>query len=206
MTEHIFPVAGQTPENLSQQAHRRVIGVLGLFLPALLYLLAGARPTDGLVGWTLLSSVSAYYYTGAIGVFVGVLFALALFLFTYRGYAGVAADRIVGALGGAAALCVALFPTAAPEPLGHPAWWSHTTGTIHFVSAVTLFVAFILFAVWLFRKSNIPRRRDRPRDKRMRDDVCLICGLAMILGVIWAAVAKLYGKAIFLPETAALEA
>jgi heme A synthase len=194
------------PDDLSQRAHRRVIGALGVLMPMLLYLLAAIRPTDGLPHWDLLDSVSAYYYTGAVGVFVGVLFALSLFLFTYRGYKGVLADRIVGAMGGAAALVVALFPTAAPGGLSEPAWWSKTTGVVHYVAAVVLFFAFILFAVWLFRKSNIPNRRDRPREKRYRDALCLACGLIMIVCVLWAASSSITDAPIFVPEAIAIVA
>jgi hypothetical protein len=88
------------PEALSLRAHRRIVGTIGFFLPALVYGFAAARPTAGLDRWQLLWSVSAYYYTGAVGVLVGALFALALFLFSYRGYKGVIADRIVGGVGG----------------------------------------------------------------------------------------------------------
>src|SRR2546427_8123750 len=104
-------------ENLSQQAHRRLIGVLGFCLPILLYIFAGLLPTAGLPSWRVLSSVSAYYYTGGVAVFIGVLFALALFLLTYRGYKGVIADRVVGFVGGTAAILVTLFPTTAPRGL-----------------------------------------------------------------------------------------
>src|SRR2546427_688061 len=110
-------------ENLSQQAHRRLIGVLGFCLPILLYIFAGLLPTAGLPSWRVLSSVSAYYYTGGVAVFIGVLFALALFLLTYRGYKGVIADRVLGFVGGSAALLVALFPTTAPRGLVGPSWW-----------------------------------------------------------------------------------
>ena len=108
------------PDDLSYREHRLIIGSIGLLLPVLLYLIAGLRPTKGLTDWTVLDSISAYYYTGAVAVFVGMLFALALFLLTYRGYVGVAADRIVGRVGGAAALVVALFPTSAPGDLEEP--------------------------------------------------------------------------------------
>lgn len=198
--------ASHAPRELSQQGHRRLIGVLGLLLPVLLYLLAGLRPTGGLERWSLLDSVSAYYYTGAVGVFVGILFALSLFLLTYPGYHGVLADRLVGWLGGTAALGVALFPTAAPSGLAEPTWWAPWVRTVHYVSAVLLFVSFILFAIWLFRKSSIPRRQDRPRDKRWRDDICLVCGIAMIIAVLWAASSMITGRPIFLPEAIAIVA
>src|SRR2546428_12719902 len=165
-------------QSLSQQAHRRLIGILGLLLPLLLYVIAGLRHTMGLPSWRPLASVSAYYYTGAVAVFVGVLFALALFLLTYPGYKGVIADRLVGFVGGTAAILVTLFPTTAPRGLaaGGPSWWSPWMAVLHYVSAVILFVSFILFAIWLFRKSNVPQRGDRPLDQRRPDGICLARG------------------------------
>lgn len=194
------------PQDLSQRAHRLLIGILGLLLPALLYLVAGLRPIDGLKPWAVLPSISAYYYTGSVGIFVGVLFALSLFLFTYRGYKGVMADRLVGCLGGFSALGVALFPTAAPDGLSEPSWWHHDLRIVHYVSAVLLFVAFILFSIWLFRKSSVPRRRDRPLEKQWRDAGCLLCGLVMIGCVLWAASSLITHAPIFLPEAIAIVA
>src|SRR5215212_3999587 len=72
------------PDDLSDNAHRQLIGYIGLFLPVVLIALAMQR--DGLERWRNLESISAYYYTGAVTAFVGMLVALALFLFTYRGY------------------------------------------------------------------------------------------------------------------------
>jgi heme/copper-type cytochrome/quinol oxidase subunit 2 len=153
-----------------------------------------------------LDSVSAYYYTGAVSVFAGVLFALALFLLTYPGYKEVAADRVVGRVGGLAAIAVALFPTTAPAGLSAPSWWHPQMAVVHHVAAVVLFVSFILFAIWLFRKSNVPRRQDRPLDKRRRDDICLACGILMIVAVLWAASSMVTHAPIFLPESIAIGA
>lgn len=194
------------PLALSALAHRRWIGALGLSLPLLLWLLAGVRPTGALPRWSVLDSVSAYYYSGAVGVFVGVLFALALFLITYQGYAGVVADRLVGFVGGLAALGVALFPTNPPPGIVAPDWWSDRAAVIHYVSAVTLFVCFIVFALWLFRKSDVPRGARRPLAKRRRDGIFLACGVAMIGAVGWAGVAGMRGGAIFVPESIAIVA
>ena len=204
MTSHSPRISGDIPRDLSQQTHRRLIGVLGFLLPILLYLVAGLRPSAPLPRWTPLDSVSAYYYTGAVAILVGVLFALSLFLFSYPGYEKAIADRVVGCVGGAAALGVALFPTTAPEGLSPPPWWNSTLRTVHYVSAVVLFLSFILFAVWLFRKSNVPNVQERPREKWWRDAACLICGLVMIGSVLWAASSLFTHAPILIPEAIAI--
>lgn len=203
MPNNPHPKPRDPPADFSQRNHRRLIGTLGLVLPILLYLVAGLRPTAPLERWRVLDSVSAYYYTGAVAIFVGVLFALSLFLFTYPGYKGVIADRLVGALGGIGALGVALFPTAAPGELTEPPWWSPTLRVVHYLSATVLFVSFILFAIWLFRKSELPPDQ-RPPDKRRRDAVCLACGIVMILAVLWAGSAVFTDAPIFVPESIAI--
>jgi hypothetical protein len=206
MTSNRSTSIGNASKDFSQRNHRRLIGVLGFFLPYLLYGVAGIRPTEPLPPWALLPSISAYYYTGAIGIFVGVLFALSLFLFTYQGYKDVIVDRLIGGLGGLAALGVALFPTEAPDGLPEPSWWIPGLNVVHYMSAVTLFGSFILFAIWLFRKSSVPKGQNRPTEKRRRDSVCLICGMVMIACVIWTAISKFADKPIFWPEAIAIEA
>jgi len=62
--------------------HRLVIGVLGGALPFLLMVINYCRPLKDLS----LNSLSAYYYSGAVAAFAGVLFALTVYFFTYQGY------------------------------------------------------------------------------------------------------------------------
>jgi peptidoglycan/LPS O-acetylase OafA/YrhL len=199
-----LPPARSTPDELSLRAHRRWIGGLGLALPLLLYVLSGTRPTEGLARWKPLESLSAYYYSGAVSAFAGVLVALALFLITYRGYKEVNADRIVGGIGGAAALLVALCPTYAPKPLLPASWWCEALGEIHLVAAPALFLCFILFSLWLFRKSNVADKRRRPTEKRIRDAISLSCGLVMIVAVLWAGSSYFTKAPIFWPESIAV--
>lgn len=197
-------ISDAEPQDLSHKAHRCLLGCLGILLPVLLYGLAGLRPTAGLPRWETLDSISAYYYTGAVAVFVGVLFALALFLFTYRGYKGHRADRVAGVIGGFCAFGVALFPTGAPGGVSEPTWWSPTTRTIHYVAAVSLFIVFIVFSLWLFRKSSVPRGQILPPGKRKRNLVYLLCGLAIIVCVLWAGSSRFTKQPIFWLEAIAL--
>jgi hypothetical protein len=131
-------------DDLSGDAHRQLIGWIGLLLPALLVAIAIER--DGLERWRSLESISAYYYTGAVAAFVGMLVALALFLLTYRGFDNPyqKADRAVAITAGVAALGVAFFPTEAPAGVAPLAWWTRTTGVVHHAFAVVLFAMFAL--------------------------------------------------------------
>lgn len=191
-------------DDLSSRAHRQLIGYLGLSLPAALIVIAGLRPIEELPSWTILNSVSAYYYTGAVAAFVGVLVALALFLLTYRGYdnryrwADLAAARI----GGVAALGVALFPAGPPAEALEPLWWRESIGVVHYGCAAVLFASFAVFSLFLFR---LTARGDEPSfGKRVRNGIYLSCGVVIVGAMIWAAVAGLMDKPVFLPESMAL--
>ena len=195
---------GYRPDDQSDHAHRQLIGYIGLVLPILLILIAVIR--DGVARWINLESISAYYYTGAVAAFVGMLVALALFLFTYRGYKNKYywADRAASMTAATAALGVAFFPTAAPAGVAALSWWSALTGVLHHVFAVVLFAMFAVFALWLFRITASGEQV--PPDKQWRNRVYLFCGIVIVASVIWASVAGLNGRSIFWPESVALVA
>lgn len=190
---------------LSLRAQRTAIGVLGLALPCALLLVAAVFPTDPLPRARPLHSVSAYYYTSAVSVFTGVLVALAVFLFTYRGYEGPDWDRWVGRLGGAAAFTVALVPTEAPDASLTRPWWTATMSSVHYGAAVTLFACFAAFALYFFRKSHLPPAQ-QPRDKRLRNHFSLACGIAILVGMAWAGARGYHKQSIFVPEALAIVA
>ena len=191
-------------DDLSGHAHRQLIGYIGLALPILLVLISASRPIDGLGRWELLGSISAYYYTGAVAVFVGLLVALALLLFTYRGYNNQyhSADRVAAIVAGVAALLVAFFPTRAPDMVAPPSWWTQAAGVLHYVSAIVLFTMFAVFSLWLFRKCGKDEKPDA--SKRRRNRIFLVCGLVIVASMIWAGIAGATDNAIFLPESVAL--
>jgi multisubunit Na+/H+ antiporter MnhB subunit len=195
-------------DDLSSHFHRQFIGYLGMSLPVLLWIIAGLRPTEGLERWDTLKSVSAYYYTGGVAAFVGILITLAVYLFSYQGYKNEyrRLDRIAAIIAGGAAVLVAFFPTEAPGKLTEPFWWTPRTDTIHYISAIVLFGSFIFFSLFLFPKSSV-KKAELPRDKRVRNRIYIFCGVAMVVCMVWAGVA-LYRNSetsIFWPESLALE-
>ena len=111
----------------SYQELRKAVGIIGISLPFVLslgnYLLAsnGIEP-----------SISDYYNTIMGDVFVGALFAVALFMFYYSGYD--LHDNIVGKIIiGASAIGVALFSLKFP---------------IHFAFAAIFFLALSYFSIF----------------------------------------------------------
>jgi hypothetical protein len=62
---------------------------------------------------------------------------------------------------------------------------------------------FALFSLFLFRlgKDDPP-----PPDKRRRNLIYLVCGIVIVAGMVWSAVAKQQDRSIFIPESIALMA
>ena len=164
---------------------------------------------DGWDAWLRLDSVSAYYYSGAVSAFAGMLVAFALVLFTYRGYRDesgkpAAVDRWCAIAGALAALGVALFPTSAPE--GFPAldWVTPAVVVTHFISAVVLFGIFAVFCLWLFRKKSKEGGGKPDADKEGRNAVYFACGLVIVACIVWAFYERWNDRSIFWPESVAL--
>jgi hypothetical protein len=203
-THKIFP--DREIDDLSSHAHRQLIGSIGMLLPVLLWLIAGWRPI-GEHPWIPLSSVSAYYYSGAVSAFAGMLIALALFLFTYHGYDNkyYRRDRYAASLAGLAAVLVALFPTGAPSDSLAFSWWTPRTGMIHFISAAVLFGSFIFFSLFQFPMSSVEKAKPLPLDKKVRNIIYICCGLAMAVCMLWVIYASFTDAPIFWPEVLALE-
>jgi hypothetical protein len=202
-THYAPPPPGQRNDDISGHAHRQVIGYLGLALPILLVQLVRLRPNAPTDHW-LGNSISAYYWTGAVSLFVGLLAALSLFLLTYRGYANEyhKYDRLAAIIAGIAAALVALFPTTPPSGIAPLPWWAGWINIVHTGAAIVLFSMFAVFSLWLFRKTALVGQP--PADKRRRDVIYLVCGIGILASMAWAVVARQLARSIFWPESFAL--
>ena len=129
------------------------------------------------------SSISHYYHTEMRDVFVGSLWAIGVFLFSYRGYDR--RDEIAGNLACIFAIGVALFPT---EPEINPTPRDGVLSALHFASAAAFFLTNAYFSLVLFRKSN-PTKPPTPA-KRKRNLVYTICGYTILACLVLIAVAK----------------
>ena len=139
---------------------RRSLGLFGVLLPVALALLGFYF--KGCV--CLQDSISDYYSLRTRDVLVGCLFAIATFLFVYKGY-----DDKDDWTGDAAALCalgVALFPNSGDQ----------VDKTIHFVSALGFFLALAYFCLALFTKSG----KSPSERKKQRNVVYVVCGVVIL--------------------------
>jgi hypothetical protein len=193
----------EDPQVVSYQALRKTIGWLGILLPFVMII--GAWLFWGCT--TLQPSISHYFYTNMREVFVGVLCAVALFLFTYTGPNKV--DGWVSNVAGVFALGVALFPTTVlcksftgftTEFVCFPCQ-QHVTSltripyhaTLHFICAALFFIILGLMSVFLFRLSDCPKAQQSPQ-KRKRNVVFLVCGLVIFASIGAAGIYMLLAR------------
>lgn len=150
---------------------RKAVGCLGMGLPFILAI-------GGVLffGLEIQNSISDYYYTEMRDVFVGVLFSMGVFLFSYKGYgqkdnfpANIAAICVIG---------TALFPTTPPDPSALAA----TIGKLHLLFATAYFITLAYFSLALFTKTDAARPAT-PR-KRQRNAVYRACGYIIIAAIV----------------------
>jgi hypothetical protein len=138
-----------------------VVGVLGVTLPIVLalwgFLLCHC--------FRLQPSISDYYGLRTRDAFVGILFTIGWFLFTYKGYER--KDDIAGNLACVFAICVALFPNSGTPP----------ERVVHFGSSLGFFLVLSYFSLFLFTKSQpVPTPQ-----KRVRNSIYRVCGVTILL-------------------------
>jgi hypothetical protein len=167
---------------------RKMIGILGMSLPFILAI--GAlfihKADSSLQVTGLQDTISHYYYTDMREAFVGILFAIGLFLFAYKGYDKI--DDRVGDLACLFALGVAFFPTApdAPGPL------AQVSGVIHLVCAGLFLSTLAWFSYFIFTKSGKapPTPRKKTRNTIYRTCGLLIAGAIVSIGLVFLLKSK----------------
>jgi hypothetical protein len=161
---------------------RKAVGILGISLPAVLVI--GSIALDGETH--ILNSISTYYHTSMGNGFVGVLCAVALFLFAYRGHDY--RDNIAGHLACIFALGVAFLPNSPWDPTA-------LINRLHLTSAASFFLVLIYFSLFLFTQSDLPK--PYPKAKRNRNKVYYACGFTMLGSILLIAVYMVWLKKAF---------
>jgi hypothetical protein len=163
-----------TARLISHMTLRRAVGIIGISFPFILLLgsiiIGDCREVQ--------THMSAYYHTIMRDPFVGILSALALLLFAYKGYDTL--DNIAGNLGCLFALLTAFFPTSITDSLTHcipDPIENGFTGTVHIFSAGGLLLTLAFFSIFLFTKSA-----DKPtKMKGRRNRLYRVCGYIMVI-------------------------
>jgi zinc transporter ZupT len=141
----------------------------------------------------LRDSASAYFYTSMGSYFVGALCAVALFLFTYKGYDTV--DQIVTNIAALFALGIVFFPT--DESISPSACNvlhrlpDGFTNTAHYISAGIFFVLMACMSLFLFTKTA-PGGKPTPH-KLKRNVVYKTCGYIMLVAMALIPCLKING-------------
>lgn len=182
---------------------RVIVGVLGVLLPTLLFLLDGFFLRGGLV---VKGSLSAYYHSGARDLFVGVLCVTGFLLITYMSAQRRTWDFVLSSVAGVAALGVALLPTTRPNlgdtsllcgPATTPAppgctqlqqaFGETAVATVHYVSA-GIFILSLAAICFLFAMRE---KKHEGSDARARFH--RTCGIVILAGVSWVVLGRLLG-------------
>lgn len=167
---------------LSYLALRSAVGFLGISFPFVLVL--GAMLFGACSGFQ--NSISDYHNTSMRDVFVGILSAIALFLFAYSGYNRL--DFWMAKAAGTFAFMIAIFPdaldlnnscTIIPNQ-NIPSWMA----TVHFISAACFFLVLAYFSIVLFTKTD-PEKKDKPTPEKIKRNIWYKgCGYAMLLCIV----------------------
>ena len=148
---------------ISYNTLRIAVGILGIVLPFILYFGNIILSHDH----QLLNSISSYSHTRMGNGLVGILCAVALFMFSYLGHDF--KDNLLGHLAGLFACGVAFFPNNVEDPFT-------TINIIHLTSALSFFIVLILFALWLFPKTD---QVEMSKQKKNRNTIFYISGITM---------------------------
>lgn len=135
-------------------------------------------------------SISAYYHSEMRNVFVGILFSIGVFLFTYnprfydKSYGKL--DQYLGMLAGIAAAVTALFPTVRenwrdipPAPYNEGLY-----SVIHFTAAGILFGSMIYFSYFLFTETSPGKQIRRGSIKAKRNKVYRAMAAVMFICIV----------------------
>lgn len=161
---------------ISYHRMRQTIGWLGIALPFILltgnYIIneynflnnesfVMTQCNTYIAGNTIKPSISHYYYTTVGELFTGTLSAVALFMFSYRGYPQrdeeiIPSDSFMTNLAGICALGVVLFPTSSEYCLSDNVRTfisSETMGCVHYIFAGFFFITLSLISIFNFRRT-----------------------------------------------------
>lgn len=165
---------------------RKIIGVLGMAMPLLLFILLYFD--NGLQH--PLESISHYYYTRVSSVFVITISLLAFFLIVYKGKEPI--DFYISLFAGVFALLVVLFPTNNITDICGDITKKYAVTILpksdfrmyfHYTAAGLFFLCLSYMSFFLFTKSDKSPSERGPK-KRIRNRIYRTCGILTVLAIL----------------------
>ncbi|WP_041693932.1 MULTISPECIES: hypothetical protein [Emticicia] len=170
-----------------QTTLRILVGVLGMLLPLLLWLLLLIQ--NGVQ--SPMDSISHYFYTRAGTIFTIIVSLLAIFLLVYKGYEPI--DFILSSIAGVCALLLLYFPTSNitcdTNLINCDYIITHLNDNeirikFHFIMAGMFLGSLALMSIFLFtKKKGDPEGLVLPELKGEKI-IFVICGLLMLLSML----------------------
>jgi len=176
---------------ISYKTLRKAIGILALLLPLILFL------------WDIFShggvtilSISGFYHSSMRDFFLGLMFIVSVFLISYNGFD--ARDQIITSVSGVFGLLLSLFPVGkfdSPSLLiGIFQQPSQVSNPIHLISAVLFFLMLAIMSFFLFTLTD----QNEPGDqKKFRNLIYRICGIFIVLALIFCGLSMTILKVAF---------
>jgi hypothetical protein len=184
-----FDPKKETPLVITYLTMRRLIGFLGVSLPFVLII--GSTLIGGCS--QVLGSISAYYHSNMRDLFVGILCAVAFFLFSHGGYEIM--DYITVKLASIFALGVAFFPVSADSMTGRCIVQSvndnKMISAIHLICAALFFISLSYISMFQFTKTR-KNKKKITEQKFKRNIIYRVCGAVMIICILLITVYELF--------------
>jgi hypothetical protein len=172
----------------TQRALRRLIGILGISLPLIIWLIVYSD-----AGHTApLDSISHYYFTRANTAFIAVVSLMAFFLFVYKGHEPI--DFYISFIAGLGAILLVLFPTSniTKACSDDEMIWSTTflrltdySGVrveFHYACAAIFLLCLAYMSIFLFTRPSGPLHVEK---KKLRNCIYIGCGVLMVISLVF---------------------
>ena len=165
---------------------RKSIGILGISLPVVLILFSMIP----VFKTSVQPSISHYYYTNLRELFTGVLCAVGLFLFNYKGHSNtnfLKNDSKLTNIAGSMAFGIALMPTN-PEACTFKIYsllpfCNVELGWLHYIFAGIFFLTLSVISINVFTIGQIENKKI-PKSIMNENNIYRTCGYLMLLFIV----------------------
>ena len=165
------------PEEIDHRAIKLLVGLIAILLGNVTNLVSSSHQ---------LESISQSYHEGGWSrdIFIGFLFAIAAFMFTYNGKEF--HEKVMSKVAAVAALGVALFPC---ECRNYPV----RVPFVHGISAAVMFLVLAGFC-YLFHRRALEKRR---KEAKRRAGIYAACGIVMMGAILALTINNFVGDIIY---------